>query len=409
MARAPEKPAVMEARDLVDILNQVLMAAVREDASDVYIRAGLPPCLRVQGGLAFVDMDPMSAEMTELICQMIMKPSHRETFDSRPEANMVYEVPGIGRFRCNVYLQRGTYAMVMRKVRDEILDFEALRIPDIAKKLSLLKRGLVIVTGPTGSGKSTTLAAMVKYRNENTAGHIVTIEDPIEYLHSDIGCIVSQREVGSDTMTFQDALESALRQAPDVLLIGEMRDVQSVKAAVYFAETGHLVLSTLHSNNAVQTVERIVQFFPTEIHDQVYSQLSLNLRAVISQRLVPRKDGEGRVAAVEIMIVNVRVQELLAKGELSQLKRELDMFIPEGMQSFDTSLLSLFRDGLISAEDAVRFSDNTNDMRLKLKTMPVYIKSSGREDPRYQNTPHPGAARRLEGAETLPSPAPGGS
>ena len=200
-----------ESKDLLDVLHQVLMAAVREEASDVYIRAGLSPCLRLQGGLAFVDMDPLSAEMTEMLCQTCMKPNHREAFETRPEANMVYEVAGIGRFRCNVYLQRGTYAMVMRRVRDDILDFESLRIPEVAKKLSLLKRGLVLVTGPTGSGKSTTLAAMVKYRNENTAGHIITIEDPIEYLHTDIGCIVSQREVGSDTLNFQDALESALR------------------------------------------------------------------------------------------------------------------------------------------------------------------------------------------------------
>ena len=182
-------------------------------------------------------------------------------------------------------------------------------------------------------------------------------------------------------MCFQDALESAVRQAPDVLLIGEMRDIESVRAAVYFAETGHLVLSTLHSTNAVQTVERIVQFFPMEIHDQIYAQLALNLRSVVSQRLIPKKEGLGRVAAVEVMIVNARVQELLHKGELTQLRRELDLFIPEGMQSFDTSLLGLYRDGVITAEDAVRHSDNANDMRLKLKTMPVYIKSSGREDP----------------------------
>jgi len=388
----------MEVKDLLDILNQVLLAAVREDASDVYVRAGLPPCLRIEGALAFVDMEPLTPEVTELMCQQIMKPAHRESFQTRPEANLVYEVPGIGRFRVNVYLQRGTYAMVLRAVRDEILDFDALRVPEVAKKLSLLKRGLVLVTGPTGSGKSTTLAAMVKYRNENTSGHIVTIEDPIEYIHHDINCIISQREVGSDTLNFQDALESALRQAPDVLLIGEMRDRESVKAAVYFAETGHLVLSTLHSNNSVQTVERVVQFFPTEIHEQIYAQLALNLRAVISQRLIPRKDEGGRVAALEVMIVNVRVQELLQKAQLTQLKRELDMFAPEGMQSFDAALLGLYRDGLISPEDSVRHSDNPNDMRLKLKTMPVYIKSSPRDDPRYNDTPHPGAAQAVAAA-----------
>jgi twitching motility protein PilU len=402
----------MEIKDLVDVLHHVLVAAVRENASDVYIRAGLPPCLRIEGELAFVDMEPLSPEITELMVHQIMRPAQREAFNTRPEANMVYEVPDIGRFRVNAYLQRGTYAMVLRKVRDEILNFEQLKIPEVAKKLSLLKRGLVLVTGPTGSGKSTTLAAMVKYRNENTAGHIVTIEDPIEYLHTDIRCIVSQREIGTDTMSFQDSLESALRQAPDVLLIGEMRDRESVKAAVYFAETGHLVLSTLHANNAVQTIERIVQFFPTEIHDQIFAQLALNLRACIAQRLVPAKEGATRIAAVEIMIVNARVAELLHKAELTQLKRELDLFLPEGMQSFETSLLNLFRDGLISAEDAVRHSDNPNDMRLKIKTMPVYIKSSGREDPRYQGGAYTPVTEGGRGGDHAPAeaaaPPPGG-
>jgi twitching motility protein PilU len=394
----------MEISDLMDALHQVLDAACREDASDVYIRVGQPPCLRIDGALAFVDMDPLSAPATEQMCHHVMRPAHREAFSTRPEGNLVYETPSGGRFRVNVYLQRGTYAMVLRRVRNEVLDFEALRVPEVVKVLALEKRGLVLVTGPTGSGKSTTLAAMVKYRNQETMGHIVTLEDPIEYLHSDINCLVSQREIGMDTKNFQDGLESALRQAPDVLLIGEMRDQESVKAAVYFAETGHLVLSTLHANNTVQTVERVVQFFPTEMHDQVYSQLALNLRGVISQRLIPRADGRGRVAAIEILRMNARVSELLLKAELTQLKRELDMFAPEGMRSFDTALIEMYRDGLITAEDALRNSDNKNDLRLKLKTMPVQIKSSPRDDPRYQGGLPPGA---LPAAQPSPEPTPG--
>ncbi|HEY4001777.1 MAG TPA: PilT/PilU family type 4a pilus ATPase, partial [Candidatus Xenobia bacterium] len=304
-----------------DLLHRILRAAVREDASDVYIRSGIPPHLRVEGELVAIDMEPLTETITETMAYEIMPPHMRDQFQNKPEANLVYYIPEIGRFRANIYLQRQSIAMVLRKVREDILDLDALRIPPVAKQLAMLKRGLVIVCGPTGSGKSTTLAGMVKYRNENTTGHIITIEDPVEYLHGDIRCIISQREVGSDTLSFADALESAVRQAPDVLLVGEMRDVESVRAAVYFAETGHLVLTTLHSNNVIQAIERILGFFPSEIHEQIIGQLSLNTRAVICQRLVPRKDGVGRIAVIEIMIVNARMQELLAKSQLTVIKR----------------------------------------------------------------------------------------
>ena len=248
-------------------------------------------------------------------------------------------------------------------------------------ELAMKKRGLVLLTGPTGSGKSTSLASMIKYRKEKAMGHILTIEDPIEYLHTDTEtCIVSQREIGHDTKTFMEALESAVRQAPDVLLIGEMRDVESVKASVYFAETGHLVLSTLHANNAIQTVERVLQFFPEDMHQGILAQLSLNVRGIVAQRLIRGHDGK-RVAACEVLIGNARMAELMRAGSLTQIKRELDQFLPEGMQSFDTSLLELYRGGKISVDEAIRNSDNANDMRLKIKSsMPVNLAGANNDD-----------------------------
>jgi twitching motility protein PilU len=223
---------------------------------------------------------------------------------------------------------------------------------------------------------------MLRHRNENSSGHILTVEDPIEYVHSDLKCIVSQREVGSDTLSFQDSMENALRQAPDVMLVGEMRDASSVTTAIYFAETGHLVLSTLHSNNAVQTVERVLQFFPSEIHDQILKQLALNLRGVVSQRLIPNVNNS-RSPTLEIMINNARISDLIQKGELKQLKKELDLFHPEGMQTFDHDLLEMYKKGDITVQECIKNSDNPNDMKLKIKTMPVYIRSSGEEDERY--------------------------
>lgn len=372
----------MEVENLRQLLDQVLTVSVREKASDVYIKANSVPFLRIQGNMHAVECQPLIPQMTEHLAFTIMPVRQREGFESdHPEANFVYALEGVGRFRVNAYKQKGTVAMVLRRVEDEILEFQQLGLPEVLKTLAMQKRGLVLMTGPTGSGKSTTLASMIRYRKENAPGHIVTIEDPIEYLHEDEAtCIVSQREVGSDTMCFKDALESALRQAPDVLLIGEMRDVSSVEAAVYFAETGHLVLSTLHANNAVQTIERVLQFFPDEMHNPVLQQLSMNIRGIVAQRLIPGVDGK-RVAAVEVMLGNARMTELLREGSLTTIKRELDSFHPEGMQSFDHCLLELFKEGKITAEEAVRNSDNANDMRLKLRHLRVTI--TGQGDDRY--------------------------
>ncbi|HXE73306.1 MAG TPA: PilT/PilU family type 4a pilus ATPase [Candidatus Nitrosotenuis sp.] len=375
----------MEIENLRELLDTVLAVAAREKASDVYIKADCTPMLRIEGNVFPVECDPLQPSMTEHLALSIMPPHLREKWDAGyREANFVYQLKGAGRFRVNAYQQRGTVAMVLRLVQDKILEFEQLGLPEVLKNLCMQKRGIVLVTGPTGSGKSTTLASMIRYRKEHAPGHIVTIEDPIEYLHADTAnCIVSQREVGTDTASFKDALESALRQAPDVLLVGEMRDTASVEAAVYFAETGHLVLSTLHANNAIQTVERTLQFFPEEMHKPMLAQISINLRGIISQRLVPSTDGK-RVAAVEILIGNVRMQELLREGNLNQIRRELDQFHTEGMQTFETSLLELYKAGRITAETAIRFADNATDMRLKLKHTPVTI--TGKGDDRYAQT-----------------------
>jgi len=371
--------------DVTKLLDQILTLMCEQDASDVYIKADAQPHLRIQGDLVAINVDPFTPAMTEQMALEIMPELHRAGFLKRPEANFMYVMKGANeRFRTNVYLQRGTYAMVMRRVREDIRSFEELGLPSVLSDLVMEKRGMVLLTGPTGSGKSTTLAAMIDYRNTNSGGHIITIEDPIEFVHKDKRSILSMREVGFDTMSFNDSLESALRQAPDVLLVGEMRDVASVKAAVAFAETGHLVLSTLHSNNAVQTIERIMQFFPPDMHESVCHMLSLNLKAVVSQRLIPRKDGEGRCAAIEIMINNARMQDLLKRMEVNTIKRELDLFLPEGMRSFDHSLLELYKAGQISAQDAILHSDKPSDMKLKIKTLPDYIRSSPRDDERYR-------------------------
>lgn len=374
----------MDTESLSYLLDQVLKLAVENDASDVYIKAKTSPNLRIEGVLVPVDIEPLTPEQVEDLALNIMPPRIRKEFlEIKPEANLVYEKEDIGRFRVNIYKERGWHALVMRKVKDDIPTIEEMGLPQVLKNLVLQKRGLVLVTGPTGSGKSTTLAAMLHHRNHNSTGHILTIEDPIEFLHKDGKCIVSQREVGNDTMSFQDAMENSLRQAPDVMLVGEMRDAQSVKTAVYFAETGHLVLSTLHSNNATQTVERVLQFFPSELQTQILKQLSLNLRGIVSQRLIPSVTG-ARTAIIEILINNARMSDLISKGELKQIKKELDLFHPEGMQSFDHSLLELYKSQQISVQECIKNSDNPHDMKLKIKTMPVYIRSSGEEDERYK-------------------------
>ena len=255
-------------------------------------------------------------------------------------------------------------------MKEEIQSLDELGLPPIIKELALTPRGLILVTGPSGSGKSTTLAAMLEWINDQKTGHIITIEDPIEFLHRDKNCIISQREIESDTNSFSDALKNVVRQSPDVILIGEMRDRESVSSSVFFAETGHLVLSSLHSINANQALERIVNFFPTDVHRELFVQLSLNMRAIVGQRLLPRQDGKGRIAAVEVLLNNARFRELLKVGDLATIKREIDMFQNDGMQSFDASIMSLYQKNLISQETALSHADSPNDLRLKIKMLP---------------------------------------
>lgn len=350
-------------------LQALFAEADRRNASDIYLKVGVPAMLRVEGETFPFDDHVLTPQDTEEIAYHIMGDgSKRRDFEANPELNMAYSVPGIGRFRVNFYLQRGTIAMVMRRVKSKVPTIEGMNLPPILGKLAMEERGLILVTGATGSGKSTTLAAMIHHRNLNATGHILTIEDPVEFLHTDEKSIVSQREIGTDTESFEQALKNALRQTPDVILIGEMRDRESVKAALDFAETGHLVLSTLHSTNANQTIERILQFFPADQHQQVLQLLAFNLKAIISQRLLRRADGRGRVAAVELMIVTARIRELLYNNELVKLKSAIEQGVNEGMQTFDQHIYKLHKvENLITLEEALANADSPNDLRLRIR------------------------------------------
>ncbi len=339
------------------------------DASDLYLKAGVPPMLRVAEGLVAVGEAPLTDEAIQAYADQVMAPRHRQEFEERHRADVAYTSPALGRFRVNVYVQRGSPAVVVRRVKSQIPSFEELLLPPVVAQLALAPRGLVLVVGQTGSGKSTTLAAMTAHRSRERSGHIVTIEDPIEFVHPDARSIVSQREVGTDCESFSLALRDALRQAPDVILIGEIRDTESATAAVHFAETGHLVLSTLHVNNASQTLERLLHFFPAEAHSGVALQLSLNLNGIISQRLIPRKDGGGRVVAVEAMLSTPRVRELLRKMDLTAIRSVMQSpaGIQEGMQTFDYAIYQLVQQGLVDVETAMTAAESPAELRMRLK------------------------------------------
>jgi len=347
---------------------EILQLMCKQDASDLYLKADRPPLLRIHGEVVRVKSEKLTSEQTEEIADLLMNDVQKVRFARKPEINLMHHIPELGRFRVNIYKQRGTTSLVFRRVREDIQNIEALGLPQVLKKIALAQRGLVLVSGPVGSGKSTTLAAMIEHINANRNGHILTIEDPIEFVYEDKNCIVSQRELGTDTNSFSDALKNAVRQAPDCILIGEMRDKESVSSSVFFAETGHLVLSTLHSTNAIQALERAVNFFPGEMHDELYILLSLNMHAIVSQRLIPRKDGKGRVPAVEVLINNARFSELLRQGEFSTIRKEIDFFNNEGMQSMDTALLQLYKQDLITSETALAYADSPNDLRIRIKT-----------------------------------------
>lgn len=347
-------------------IKQLLSFMVQNDASDLYLTVDRPPSYKISGSVRSAGKKNLDTESLEAIIREVTKPEEYETFKKRRELNIAYFDPEIGRFRFNFYQQRGNSAIVVRKIETNIKTLEDLQLPPTLANVSMSKRGLVLVVGATGSGKSTTLAAMINHRNANEAGHIVTIEDPVEFVHEHKKCVVSQREVGVDTDSFKDALKNTLRQAPTVILIGEIRDEETMEHAINFAETGHLCLATLHSNNANQAMERIINFFPPERHRQIYLQLSLNLRAIVSQRLIKAKDGT-RAAAIEILLTNSRIKDLIKKAEVDAIKEAMNNAITEGMQTFDYALFTLYVNGRISLEDAIVNADSATDLKLRIR------------------------------------------
>jgi twitching motility protein PilU len=347
-------------------LEDYFRAMVEKDSSDLYLTVARPPMYRVNGKVRASEHDSFTPQSLEDLAKSFMSHEQWEEFKQKKELNLALSLPKISRFRVNVLRQRGSVAIVVRKIKVDIPSFDSLGLPSVLKDVAMLKRGLVLVVGATGSGKSTTLASMIDLRNSNDEGHIITVEDPIEFVHKHKNSVVTQREVGFDTNSFQNALENAMRQAPDVILIGEIRTSETMDAALTFADTGHLCFGTLHSNNANQSFERILNFFPPERYSQVLLQLSLNLRAIVSQRLLPALGG-GRVAAIEVLLDTPRMKDLIKKGEIDTLKEAMEQGIREGCQTFDQSLLVLYQAGKITIAEALANADSANNLRLKIK------------------------------------------
>ncbi len=345
----------------------ILKAAVKHEASDVFITAGRPVTLKVNGRMATLSQDALHDDEARDLVLSTMSDAQKKTFEREKECNYALETKGAGRFRISALYQRNKIAMVMRRIKDEIPTIEEIHVPQVIKELSMTKRGLVVFVGATGSGKSTTLAAMIGYRNQNSTGHILTIEDPIEFDHKHAGCVVTQREVGIDTDSYEIALRNSLRQAPDVIMIGEIRTRETMDYGVAFAETGHLCLSTLHANNANQAMDRIINFFPEERHQQLFLDLSLNLKAVIAQRLIPKKDGSGRAVAVEVLLNTPLIADLIEKGKIYEIKEVMKRSKELGMQTFDQAVYDLYKAGEISYEEALRNADSANEVRLMIK------------------------------------------
>jgi len=349
------------------ILNEMLRILVENDAADLFLSPGCPPMIRVHNQVRPISDYPLEPADTEDYAFSLMDAEQRGEFSTTREMNLAFNVPALGRFRTNIFRQRGTVGLVIRLVKFDIPTFEELNLPPILADLIVKPRGMILVTGATGSGKSTTLASMIDYRNRSQQGHIITLEDPIEYVHSHKKSVVNQREVGLDTESYQIGMKNVLRQSPDVILVGEIRDVTTMEAVMSYAETGHLVLSTLHSVNANQTMERIMQFFPKNMESRIYAQLSLVLVAVISQRLLPTLDGEKLVPAVEILLTSARVRELIAKGEIAALKEVMEKSVQDGMQTFDYSLLQMYKRKMISKEEALLAADSPGDLNLRMQ------------------------------------------
>jgi twitching motility protein PilT len=355
-------------------LKALLELAITKEASDLHLKVGSPPYLRIDGELVPQLDYKLTDEQTEAFLDEILNQKQREKFDEHNEIDLAYSVKGLGRFRTTIFRQRGATGIVMRRIKANVPNFEELHLPEILKRVAELRRGLVLVTGTTGSGKSTSLAAMIEYINERRRVHIMTLEDPIEYLHSDKKAIINQREVTIDTETFSSALKVLMRQDPDVILIGEMRDIETFQAAISASETGHLVFSTLHTSDAMQTIDRIVDLFPPRQHNQVRSQLSLNLKAVVSQRLLPRADEEGRVPAVEVMLITPPIRKLIKDNRIAQIPTAIQASREEGNQTFNDSLKDLVMYGLVTEEEAMLASDHPEELAMNLQG--VYLDQS---------------------------------
>jgi len=349
--------------DFVDLLKM----CVEQKGSDIFITAGAAPSIKINGVINPVTEKPLSPEAARKVVYDILNDKQRSEFEQTSECNFAISASGVGRFRVNVFVQRSNVGMVLRRIETQIPTFEDLKLPPILKDLAMTKRGMVLFVGGTGTGKSTSLASMIGYRNRTSKGHIITIEDPIEYVHQHAGCIVTQREVGVDTVSYDVALKNTLRQAPDVILIGEIRHRETMDYAIAFAETGHLVLATLHANNANQAMDRIINFFPEERRSQLFMDLSLNLKAVVAQLLIPRKDGKGRRAAIEVLINTPLMADLIGKGEVHEIKALMKESTEHGMQTFDQALFQLYKEGEITRDDALLYADSTNEVRLMIK------------------------------------------
>jgi twitching motility protein PilU len=357
----------MERDQATKFIYDLLRLMVSKKASDLFITAGFPPAIKLDGKVTPVSQQPLSPQHTAELVRSVMNDRQAAEFEATKECQFAISPGGIGRFRVSALVQQGNIGMVMRTINSKIPTFEELGLPPTLKDVAMTKRGLVIMVGATGSGKSTSLAAMVGYRNENSYGHIITIEDPIEYVHPHKNCIITQREIAVDTDSWANALKNTLRQAPDVIMMGEVRDRETMDYAVAFAETGHLCLATLHANSANQALDRIINFFPEDRRPQLLMDLSLNLRGMISQRLIPRKEGKGRVAAVEIMLNSPLIADLIFKGEVHEIKEIMKRSRELGMQTFDQHLFELYDADVITYEDALRNADSVNDLRLAIK------------------------------------------
>ena len=357
----------MERDEALKFVHQLLRAMLAKRASDLFITAGFPPAMKIDGKMTPVSQSSLSPVHTGEIARSIMTDKQAAEFEATKECNFAIAPTGIGRYRVNAFVQQGRIGLVLRTITTTIPKMEDLGLPEVLKDVVMTKRGLVILVGGTGSGKSTTLAAMIGFRNENSYGHIITIEDPVEYVHEHKNCVITQREIGVDTDNWFAALKNTLRQAPDVILIGEIRDRETMDYGIAFAETGHLCMSTLHANSTNQALDRIINFFPEERRHQLLMDLSLNLKAFVSQRLIPKKEGKGRVAAIEILLNSPLIQDLIFKGEVHEIKDVMKRSREIGMQTFDQALFDLFEADMISYEDALRNADSLNDLRLKIK------------------------------------------